>query len=354
MKKPTRDRRRRTGRHEVPRGWRRSGVAPPGDLARPRPAAATASAATRPTAATLASAATRASAAEASVGAPGHSGPTRGSGGRGRPRTARHRQMPDRRRDLVLSAILIGLVGVLFVAFRGVAPPNAAAADVDATVADAGTSVTAATAAGTPAPTNATDGVVQGRPSPAAGRAASAVPEAGTGRIRLLDIPGQDSKAVGRQVRYTVGIENGLRVRIDDFPATVRSVLVGRRGWESVEDVRFVAVSPRQAAAGVRPDIQIVLASPRLVDAMCRPLKTHGEVSCYNNGRVVLNARRWWAGAPTYGDNVEAYRIYLVNHEVGHALGHGHVGCPGRRQNAPVMLQQTLHLNGCRAYPYPR
>jgi hypothetical protein len=68
---------------------------------------------------------------------------------------------------------------------------------------------------------------------------------------------------------------------------------------------------------------------------------------------VVLNHRRWMLGAPAYGANVAAYRQYLVNHEVGHFLGHSHVGCPGPGRYAPVMLQQTLRLDGCRSNPWP-
>ncbi len=184
--------------------------------------------------------------------------------------------------------------------------------------------------------------------------AAMAVPAAGSGRVRLLPVPGRDSRATGRTIRYAVAIEGGLRVRIDDLPATVRSILVAPRGWESVEDVHFVALNPRQALAGVRPDVQIILASPALVDRLCHPLQTHGEVSCFNDGRVVLNARRWWAGATTYGANLAAYRTYLVNHEVGHALGRDHATCARPGGPAPVMLQQTIGLGGCHPYPYPR
>jgi hypothetical protein len=38
---------------------------------------------------------------------------------------------------------------------------------------------------------------------------------------------------------------------------------------------------------------------------------------------VVINLKRWLLGVPWYADALEDYRHMVVNHEVGHFLGHG-------------------------------
>ena len=96
------------------------------------------------------------------------------------------------------------------------------------------------------------------------------------------------------------------------------------------------------------------IVTPGTTDRLCAPLLTRGEVSCQNGNRVVLNAKRWVLGADAYGSDLKNYRRYLVNHEVGHYLGYRHVECPGGDEPAPVMMQQTKGLDGCRKNPWPR
>ena len=98
----------------------------------------------------------------------------------------------------------------------------------------------------------------------------------------------------------------------------------------------------------------MTLASPSLTAKLCAPLETTvQQVSCWNGARAVLNLTRWIRGASTYGDDLASYRNYLVSHEVGHGLGHGHVQCSGAGRPAPVMVQQTKDLEGCTAWPWP-
>jgi hypothetical protein len=103
----------------------------------------------------------------------------------------------------------------------------------------------------------------------------------------------------------------------------------------------------------VDADLRVIVATPTLTDKLCLPLDTGGELSCRVEDRVVLNAKRWMYAIPGYAGKVELYRSYLVNHEVGHALGHGHAPCPKPGAPAPVMMQQSKGLAGCLPNAWP-
>ena len=189
-------------------------------------------------------------------------------------------------------------------------------------------------------------------PTPAGGQ--QPVPSAGTGKLNAVEIPDGPNKPIGRTVAFGIDIEDGLPVSAAEFAAVVETVLLDSRGWQTKDDVRFVPVDPAERASGSHVDILVTLASPTLTAKLCAPLNTSvQQVSCWNGSRAVLNLTRWIRGASTYGEDLISYRDYLVSHEVGHGLGHGHVHCPAAGQPAPVMVQQTKDLEGCTAWPWP-
>ncbi|GAA1082678.1 DUF3152 domain-containing protein [Nocardiopsis composta] len=157
----------------------------------------------------------------------------------------------------------------------------------------------------------------------------------------LTVVPGgSDPVGDGTVKRYTVAVEDGLPGEAEDFAAAVETVLDDERGW-AAEGMSFERVDDGPM------DFQVVLAAPATVDALCAPLRTNGYTSCTTGNRAVINQNRWVDAVEEFGDDLETYRIYVLNHEIGHALGHGHVSCPGAGEPAPVMQQQTLGLNGC-------
>lgn len=195
------------------------------------------------------------------------------------------------------------------------------------------------------------------RSRPAAAKASEPrVVERGDGRLTPVAIPAGVLKSAqqGRSVRISIETEGGLPVDAGEFATAVATTLSDARGWQGVDKVRFVAVSPAAMARGARVDVRIALASPETTDRLCAPLRTRGQVSCHSGGRAVINLRRWQLGAEAYGADLTGYRTYVVNHEVGHGLGHGHAYCAGTGEVAPVMMQQTYGVKGCSAWPWPR
>jgi hypothetical protein len=152
----------------------------------------------------------------------------------------------------------------------------------------------------------------------------------------------------GTLLRYRVAVEQGITgITADAFGSQVAAVLGDPRSWTGTGHWRLQLVG-----AGVRYDFTIYLATPATRDKLCGDGYDR-YTSCRNGNSVVLNVARWVQGVPGYGASLDVYREYMVNHETGHRLFHGHELCPGPGRPAPVMQQQTLGLHGCVANPWP-
>ncbi|HEV2087943.1 MAG TPA: DUF3152 domain-containing protein, partial [Cryptosporangiaceae bacterium] len=174
------------------------------------------------------------------------------------------------------------------------------------------------------------------------------VPRRGAGRFTVA--PGKTA-VVGRGtiLRYKVEVEDGAGQDAAAFAAEVDATLANPRSWTAGGQWAFQRVSYGP------PDFVIQLATPDTTDKICGAggLETRGYTSCRTGSSVVINLARWLLAVPEFQGDVSTYRLYVVNHEVGHRLGRGHQTCPGPGRLAPVMQQQTLGLRGCEANPWP-
>ena len=118
-------------------------------------------------------------------------------------------------------------------------------------------------------------------------------------------------------------------------------------GWTNVAEKSFQLTSSEES------DYVYIFASPNKTDELCAPIETNSIYSCRNENNIVLNFFRWQEGAVDFKNDMETYRIYLINHETGHILGWGHVGCPKEGAVAPVMMQQSKGTDGCIPYGWP-
>ncbi len=255
---------------------------------------------------------------------------------------------------MLAASVLVGAAVLL--AGCGGAPEDDGSTSAVATgpVGDGATSAAppSSAAPATTPPTSAaptTTAPAEPTPDQLAGLLSHEVPDAGDGTPVVVagsaaaPGPGTD------EVTVAVSVEGGLPADGEAFAAFVLATLNDSRGWPH-EGYTFARTDDPDAA-----DVTVVLASPALTDRLCKPLVTYGKLSCRNGDRSVLTWYRWVQGIPEYADDLTAYRRYLVNHEVGHFLGKGHVSCPAAGALAPVMMQQTKGLDGCarNSWPYP-
>jgi hypothetical protein len=176
--------------------------------------------------------------------------------------------------------------------------------------------------------------------------------EQGSGSVSVVDST-SPVYGSGPLERFVVEVEDGIGVDGAAFAAAVEGTLGDPRSWGNGGRMSFQRVGAAEAAAGSY-DFRVSLVSPGSMETYCPGVGTGGYTSCRYGERAVINLARWETAVPDYVGDIATYRQYVVNHEVGHALGNGHEQCPGPGQVAPVMQQQTLGLQGCtkNAWPY--
>jgi hypothetical protein len=234
---------------------------------------------------------------------------------------------------------------------RGEDPDAAAPAAASVPSAAAEPSPSAGPPDGSAAPGSDAQG--EGSPTALPPPAPATYVEQGAGTVGVVD----GSSAVsgtGPLERFVVEVEDGIGVDGGQFADAVTATLGDGRSWGAGGRLSFQRVGAAEAASGDY-DFRVSLVSPGSMETYCPGVGTGGYTSCRYGERAVINLARWETAVPDYAGDIATYRLYVVNHEVGHALGHGHEQCPGPGRLAPVMQQQTLGLQGCakNAWPFP-
>ena len=152
-------------------------------------------------------------------------------------------------------------------------------------------------------------------------------------------------------------MEVGSNEDVEEFGAFVDRTLSDPRSWTAGGQVRL-----QRVARGEDYDFTVYLATRYTAHEMCARGGTNNNIngvsytSCRAAGQVIVNLDRWRLSVDHFVEAkipLSLYREYVVNHETGHELGRSHERCPGDGKTAPVMMQQTLFLDGCKANAWP-
>ncbi|MFJ6696445.1 DUF3152 domain-containing protein [Streptomyces sp. NPDC091272] len=175
------------------------------------------------------------------------------------------------------------------------------------------------------------------------------VPEAGTGTFAAAGISGRPVGSGSTLRRYQVQVEEGSGIAPERAAAEIQAIVAHPRGWARNGRGQF------QLVAGGPAELVIRIATPDTADRLCGEvgLDTGGELNCETGQGVVVNLRRWVRGSPQFAGAPAEYRHLIINHELGHALGLDHLGCPAPGRPAPVMMQQIKGLEGCHSNAWP-
>ena len=149
-----------------------------------------------------------------------------------------------------------------------------------------------------------------------------------------------------RHYTYKVGVKGRVNYSLEKFADVARQTLNDQRGWTLGRLIRYSRVYSGTS------HFRLWLATGEEVakaDPVCDK-----EWSCRVGNDVYINITRWNNGTDAWSSRpLPEYRQYIFMHEVGHWLGLKHSSCPSPGAIAPVLMQQSISLGGCKVNLWP-
>lgn len=155
-------------------------------------------------------------------------------------------------------------------------------------------------------------------------------------------------KTTGTLVTYSIVIKGKPSSNLNEFRNLAAETLNDSRGWRRA-NVWFKEVS----SGG---NFKLTLSESQYMTGFSSVCSA--DWSCRVGSSVIINDNRWTGATDAWnaaGGSLRDYRHMVINHEVGHFLGHADnvPVCAGAGELAPLMQQQSMNLRGCKFNPWP-
>lgn len=157
-----------------------------------------------------------------------------------------------------------------------------------------------------------------------------------------------------RELHYCVATKGDVSESLEQFENKIFRTLNSPEGWPRAGvTFRFANAQPDTAQC----DFTLWLSQASLVPSFSSYCSV--EYSCRVGNAVIINQSRWNEPTPAWlngGGNLENYRTMVLNHEVGHRLGHmdNENVCASPNGPAPLMQEQSISLRGCSIRWWPQ
>lgn len=156
--------------------------------------------------------------------------------------------------------------------------------------------------------------------------------------------------------RITISVHSQAETPLVVFKALAVPLILHPLGWRR-QGYTFTIVDA--CDEGAQDCIRVMLTPDQVIQDMFPDFNqrtSHLSVCNLATKEVFINEARWYRTLDDDASGLElpAYRAYVLNHEIGHAIGKDkHEKCGGPGERTPIMMQQTLGHGKCVPYPFP-